>query len=107
MKRVLYTMPAVMVVLFYGMLALLAGGVGGFQLRAWLMVLMPVASAILLLAKLWWGCIPGMLLNAQALLMKNPNPTTEEIKVAMSGNLCRCTGYAKIEKAVALAASRM
>jgi carbon-monoxide dehydrogenase small subunit len=52
-------------------------------------------------------CIPGMLLNAQALLMKNPNPTTEEIKVAMSGNLCRCTGYAKIEKAVALAASRM
>ena len=52
-------------------------------------------------------CIPGMLLNAQALLMKNPNPTTEEIKVAMSGNLCRCTGYTKIEKAVALAASRM
>ena len=52
-------------------------------------------------------CIPGMLLNAQALLMKNPNPTMEEIKVAMSGNLCRCTGYAKIEKAVALAASRM
>ena len=52
-------------------------------------------------------CIPGMLLNAQALLMKNPNPTTEEIKVAMSGNLCRCTGYVKIEKAVALAASRM
>ena len=52
-------------------------------------------------------CIPGMLLNAHALLMKNPNPTMEEIKVAMSGNLCRCTGYAKIEKAVALAASRM
>ena len=52
-------------------------------------------------------CIPGMLLNAHALLMKNPNPTEEEIKVAMSGNLCRCTGYAKIEKAVALAASRM
>ena len=52
-------------------------------------------------------CIPGMLLNAHALLMKNPNPTTEEIKVAMSGNLCRCTGYAKIEKAVALAASKM
>ena len=52
-------------------------------------------------------CIPGMLLNAHALLMKNPNPTMEEIKVAMSGNLCRCTGYAKIEKAVALAASKM
>lgn len=52
-------------------------------------------------------CIPGMILNAEALLMKNPHPTTEEIKVAMSGNLCRCTGYAKIEKAVALAASRL
>lgn len=63
MKKVLYTMPAVMVILFYGMLAILAGGVGGFQLRAWLMVVMPVASAVLLLAKLWWGCIPGMLLG--------------------------------------------
>ena len=52
-------------------------------------------------------CIPGMILNAEALLMKNPHPTMEEIKVAMSGNLCRCTGYAKIEKAVALASTRL
>lgn len=63
MKRVLYTMPAVMVVLFYGMLAILAGGVSGFQIRAWLMIVMPVASAVLLLAGLWWGCVPGMLLG--------------------------------------------
>lgn len=56
-------MPAVMVVLFYGMLAILAGGVSGFQLRAWLMIVMPVASAVLLLAGLWWGCVPGMLLG--------------------------------------------
>ena len=60
MKRVLYTMPAVMVVLFYGMLAILAGGVSGFQVRAWLVVLMPVAAAVLLLAGRWWGSVFGM-----------------------------------------------
>ena len=63
MKRVLYTMPAVMVVTFYGMLALLAGGFASFQLRAWLMIVMPVVSAVLLLAGRWWGSIPGMLLG--------------------------------------------
>ena len=63
MKRVLYTMPAVMVVTFYGMLALLAGGFADFQPRAWLMIVMPVVSAVLLLAGRWWGGIPGMLLG--------------------------------------------
>ena len=63
MKRVLYTMPAVMVTLFYGMLAILAGGVAGFQLRAWLMVLMPAAAAVLLLAGRWWGSLFGMALG--------------------------------------------
>ena len=50
-------------------------------------------------------CTPGMILSAEALLAKNPNPTEEEVKLAMSGNLCRCTGYAKIVEAVLLAAS--
>nr|WP_320026730.1 (2Fe-2S)-binding protein [uncultured Acetobacterium sp.] len=45
-------------------------------------------------------CTPGMILTAKALLMKNPAPTETEIKVAMSGNLCRCTGYEKIHAAV-------
>ena len=45
-------------------------------------------------------CTPGMLLSALALLRKNPNPTEEEIRRAISGNLCRCTGYAKIVKAI-------
>jgi len=45
-------------------------------------------------------CTPGMLLSAKALLDKNPAPTREEIREAISGNLCRCTGYAKIVRAV-------
>ena len=52
-------------------------------------------------------CIPGMILTAEALLAKNANPTLDEVKLAMSGNLCRCTGYAKINDAVLLAAARM
>ncbi len=51
-------------------------------------------------------CTPGMILTAEALLAKNPAPTEEEVKQAMSGNLCRCTGYAKIVEAVLLAAER-
>jgi carbon-monoxide dehydrogenase small subunit len=52
-------------------------------------------------------CTPGFLLTAQELLEKNPDPTRDEIKEALSGNLCRCTGYIKIYEAVELAAARM
>lgn len=45
-------------------------------------------------------CTPGMLMSAKALLLKNPRPTQEEIKIALSGNLCRCTGYQNIIAAV-------
>jgi len=45
-------------------------------------------------------CTPGMILSAKALLDSNPKPTEEEIKTALSGNLCRCTGYHKIVAAV-------
>lgn len=48
-------------------------------------------------------CTPGMILSAKALLMKNPHPSREEIRRALSGNLCRCTGYTKIFKAVEMA----
>ena len=52
-------------------------------------------------------CIPGMVLAAYALLKENPDPTEEEIRIAISGNLCRCTGYEKIVEAIQLAAMRM
>jgi len=52
-------------------------------------------------------CTPGMLIAAQALLNANPRPTEEEIRDAIGGNLCRCTGYQQIVEAVALAAQRM
>ena len=52
-------------------------------------------------------CSPGFLLVAEELLKKNANPSRETIKEALSGNLCRCTGYIKIYEAVELAAARM
>src|SRR5687767_13440770 len=52
-------------------------------------------------------CIPGILLTAKALLDENPRPTRDEIRQALSGNLCRCTGYTKILQAVELAAKEM
>jgi aerobic-type carbon monoxide dehydrogenase small subunit (CoxS/CutS family) len=52
-------------------------------------------------------CTPGMLLSAQALLEENPAPTRDEIRHALAGNLCRCTGYLSILDAVELAAARM
>lgn len=48
-------------------------------------------------------CTPGMIMAAKALLDRNPHPTREEIRQAMSGNLCRCTGYERIERAVVMA----
>jgi len=52
-------------------------------------------------------CTPAFLLTAEALLTENPKPTRDEIKDALAGNLCRCTGYIKIYEAVELAAARM
>ncbi len=49
-------------------------------------------------------CIPGMIVSASALLMRNPEPSPAEIKTALGGNLCRCTGYTKIIAAVQKAA---
>lgn len=52
-------------------------------------------------------CTPGMLLSAKALLDENPNPTEEEVRAALEGNLCRCTGYVKIVEAVLAASSKI
>jgi carbon-monoxide dehydrogenase small subunit len=52
-------------------------------------------------------CTPGFLLAARELIERSPSPTRDEIKEALSGNLCRCTGYIKIYEAVELAAARV
>ncbi|HEY3698486.1 MAG TPA: (2Fe-2S)-binding protein, partial [Spongiibacteraceae bacterium] len=52
-------------------------------------------------------CTPGMLMRAQRFLEENPNPTEDEIRHGMSGNLCRCTGYQNIVKAVQYAARKL
>ncbi len=52
-------------------------------------------------------CTPGMMLTAIALLKQNPNPTEDEIRQGISGNLCRCTGYVNIVKAIQYAAGKM
>ena len=51
-------------------------------------------------------CTPGMMLTARALLNRNPDPTDEEIRVAISGQICRCTGYATIVRSIRWAAER-
>ncbi len=52
-------------------------------------------------------CTPGMMLTAKALLDENPDPTEDEVRWALSGNLCRCTGYQNIVKSVLVAAARL
>ncbi len=67
------------------------------------------------LQEAFWGChglqcgfcTPGMILSAYQLLKRNPNPTESEIRHALDGNLCRCTGYEHIVDAVQMAAKRM
>jgi aerobic-type carbon monoxide dehydrogenase small subunit (CoxS/CutS family) len=67
--------------------------------------LSPLQKAFIAMGALQCGfCTPGMLLSATALLMKQPHPSAAEIRLALSGNLCRCTGYDKIIGAVQMAA---
>lgn len=68
----------------------------------------PVQQAFLDVGAVQCGyCIPGMVLSAKALLDQNTSPNGEEIKEAISGNLCRCTGYDKMFSAVEMAAKAM
>ena len=68
----------------------------------------PVQEAFVDNAALQCGfCIPGMIMRSRSLLAENPDPTEDEIRQALSENLCRCTGYEKIINAVQDAAERM
>jgi len=52
-------------------------------------------------------CTPGMIMSAKAFLERNPDPTDDEVRWAISGNLCRCTGYVKIVEAIQYAAKKL
>ena len=52
-------------------------------------------------------CTPGMIMSTKALLMQNPHPSEEEIRLALSGNICRCSGYVQIVRAVQKAARKL
>ena len=65
----------------------------------------PIQDALIAAGGVQCGfCIPGVLISSRALLDRNPNPTDEEIRLALVGNLCRCTGYVRIIEAVRQAA---
>ena len=77
------------------------GVAGGDQLH-------PVQRAFIDNAGLQCGfCTPGFIMSAKALLERNPNPSEAEIRLAISGNLCRCTGYDKIVKAIQAASQAL
>jgi aerobic carbon-monoxide dehydrogenase small subunit len=68
----------------------------------------PLQEAFMKYGALQCGfCTPGMLMSAKALLDDNPDPSEEEIRHALSGNICRCTGYTKIVQAITEAAKGM
>jgi len=68
----------------------------------------PVQAAMLEKGAVQCGfCTPGLVMASIALLRANPDPTPEEVRRGIEGNLCRCTGYQKVEEAVLLAAQRM
>lgn len=71
-------------------------------------VLHPIQEAFIEKGAIQCGfCTPAMILTTKALLVKNPSPTEEEIKTAIAGNFCRCTGYARIVDAIQSAAVRL
>lgn len=68
----------------------------------------PIQEAFVEAGALQCGyCGPGMILTAKALLDKNPDPSEEEVRSGLAGNICRCTGYVKIVEAVMAAAKKM
>jgi aerobic carbon-monoxide dehydrogenase small subunit len=75
---------------------------------AWGPELHPLQEAFMKFGALQCGfCTPGMLMSAKALLDENPDPSEEEIRYALAGNICRCTGYTKIVQAISEVARAM
>jgi len=83
-------------------------GLAGRDIATGLAVLHPVQEHFVTSSAVQCGfCIPGMVMSTVALLEENANPTDDEIRRALDGNLCRCTGYVKIFDAVRAAAKQM
>lgn len=71
-------------------------------------ILHPIQEAFIECGAVQCGyCTPGMIMTAKALLDRNPDPDENEIRAALSNNICRCTGYVKIVQAIQLAAQRL
>jgi len=69
MQRFLYIMPAVLICMLYALLGALAGGIGGFQLIAYLYILLPILAGVLLRMDKWWGCLFGVAMGVVLLYM--------------------------------------
>lgn len=87
MKRILYCLPAVLVCMVYGLLAALAGGIGGFQLVAWIYLLCPILAAVLLTRGKWWGCLFGIAMGA-VMAYNTITATSQTIAVLAIGLIC-------------------
>ena len=92
MKRFLYIMPAVLILMLYALLTVLAGGISGFQPIAFLYILLPVLAGIFLRKDRWWGCLFGMAMGA--VLLYNSMTAQPRLAAGIAGGAVLAGYYA-------------
>ena len=92
MKKFLYIMPAVLIVMLYALLAALAGGIGGFQPIAFVYIICPIAAGILLRKEKWWGCLFGIAMGA--ILIYSGMTAHPQVMIAFISGLILAAYYA-------------